>query len=105
MLWRTTSHFFLLQLTDHKDIPSSTSVQVTVCVKMKTKLVSEIRENISKLKNTATECISILAKDCRTECLAILHLCFPGLSYWKQNGPLPDCASDYVEKYLGEKTK
>lgn len=75
---------------------------MTVCIKMRSKLVSEIHENIEKLKRTAHESISVLAKDCRTECLAILHMCFPIRSYWKQSGPLPDSVSDYVEKYLGK---
>ncbi|KAK6627798.1 hypothetical protein RUM44_010277 [Polyplax serrata] len=89
-----------LQLMNHNEIPANTSVHVTVCTKMRAKLVSEIRENIDKLKKTAAECLRVLAKDCRRESLAILHMCFPTRSYWRQNGPLPDCASDYVEKYL-----
>lgn len=69
---------------------------------MRVKLVSEVRTNIEKLKKTPGECISVLASACRTECLANLHMCFPPPLYWRQNGPLPDCASDYVENYLGK---
>lgn len=91
-----------MQLNDYNQIPLNTSVQVTVCIKMRGKLVSEIRENVDKLKKTSNECIKVLAKNCRVQCLATLHMCFPKSTYWKQNGPLPDCASDYVEKYLGK---
>lgn len=41
---------FLLQLRDHGDLPRTASVHVTVCSKMRAKLVSEVRENINKLK-------------------------------------------------------
>ena len=39
-----------MQLRDHGDLPRSASVHVTVCSKMRAKLVSEVRENINKLK-------------------------------------------------------
>jgi hypothetical protein len=38
---------------------------------------------------------------CRTVSLANLHMCFPDRQYWRQDGPLPQFASTYVEQYLG----
>ncbi|KAL0279778.1 UNVERIFIED_CONTAM: hypothetical protein PYX00_001263 [Menopon gallinae] len=89
-----------LQMADHGKIPTKTSVQVTVCAQMRAKLTSEVRENIEKLKKTPGECINVLGRACRTQCLANLHMTFPPAPYWRQSGPLPDYASEYVENYL-----
>lgn len=88
-------------MADHGKIPTKTSVQVTVCAQMRAKLTSEVRENIEKLKKTPGECINVLGRACRTQCLANLHMTFPPSPYWRQSGPLPDYASEYVENYLG----
>nr|CAD7572656.1 unnamed protein product [Timema californicum] len=89
-----------LQLADHKDLSSVRSEHMMVCAKMRAKLVSEVRENIAKLKKLSDENIAMLAAVCRTISLANLRMCFPGPQYWKQNLDPPKCASPYVEKYL-----
>nr|CAD7409558.1 unnamed protein product [Timema cristinae] len=89
-----------LQLADHKDLSSVRSEHMMVCAKMRAKLVSEVRENIAKLKKLSDENIVMLAAVCRTISLANLSMCFPGPQYWKQNLDPPKCASPYVEKYL-----
>lgn len=90
-------------MTKHGTIAPSTSVHVAVCAKMREKLVSEVQENVIKLRGTLAECVSILASGCRTHCLAHLHMSCPPPRYWRQSGPLPECASDYVENYLGKR--
>lgn len=98
--WIITNLFS--QLANHGVIPPTTSVHVAVCAKMRGKLVSEVRANIDKLRGTLAECVEVLASGCRTHCLAHLHMSCPPPVYWRQSGPLPDCASDYVENYLGD---
>ncbi|XP_066995148.2 uncharacterized protein [Anabrus simplex] len=90
----------LLQLADHTDLKEVTSEHVMVCVKMRSKLVSEVRDNIDKLKKVPDECIMGMASVCRTVSLANLHMCFPEPKYWRQSRMMPKYASGYVEEYM-----
>ncbi|XP_039282771.1 coiled-coil domain-containing protein 142-like [Nilaparvata lugens] len=77
------------------------SVHVTVCCKMRGKLVSEVKANISKLEKVPVECVGVLAIVCRTFCLANLRMIFPPPLYWRQHAEeLPQYATNYVEDYL-----
>ncbi|KAK3932237.1 Coiled-coil domain-containing protein 142 [Frankliniella fusca] len=91
-----------LKLRDHGDLPRTASVHVTVCSKMRAKLVSEVRENINKLKRVPEESIAVLASVCRTVSLATLHMVFPAAQYWRQSGSggMPEYATAYVEDFL-----
>ncbi|KAJ8918817.1 hypothetical protein NQ315_011103 [Exocentrus adspersus] len=79
-------------------------VHVEVCALMRAKLTSEVNVNIDKLKSTPSECVEVLAKVCRTICLANLQMIFPDNSYWKQSGSslVPEKPSPYVNKYLNQ---
>lgn len=94
----------VLQLRDHGDLPRTASVHVTVCSRMRAKLVSEVKENINKLKRVPEESIAVLASVCRTVSLATLHMVFPAPRYWRQSGSggMPEYATAYVEDFLGE---
>ncbi|KAL9697043.1 hypothetical protein quinque_000484 [Culex quinquefasciatus] len=81
--------------------PSALEVQVQVCVALREKLVSEIKENIRKLKQASAECIDVLAAVCRTTSLASLTLCFPPLRHW-QTELLQDAANDYVAYFFNQ---
>lgn len=63
--------------------PSSFEVQDTVCVALRGKVVEEIRENRTILKNTKNDCIDILAEVCHITSLATLTLCFPKTAFWQ----------------------
>lgn len=76
-------------------------VHLQVCVALRAKLVSEVKINIQKLKQTTAQCIEILASICKTTSLATLTLCFPVAKYW-QTEQLNDDPSDYVTYYLEE---
>ncbi|XP_035900175.1 uncharacterized protein LOC118506736 [Anopheles stephensi] len=76
-------------------------VQVQVCVALREKLVSEIKENIIKLKATCTECIDVLAAVCRTTSLASLTLCFPYFKHW-QTEVLQERANEYVAYFFNQ---
>ncbi|KFB53386.1 hypothetical protein ZHAS_00021700 [Anopheles sinensis] len=76
-------------------------VQVQVCVALRAKLVSEIKENIIKLKATCTECIDVLAAVCRTTSLASLTLCFPYFKHW-QTEALQERANEYVAYFFNQ---
>ncbi|XP_054259357.1 coiled-coil domain-containing protein 142-like [Macrosteles quadrilineatus] len=79
------------------------SVHVVVCVKMRAKLVSEVKANLEKLQNMSTVVLDILASVCRTVSLANLHMMFPDPHYWRQRlDEMPQFASNYVEDYLEE---
>lgn len=94
-----------LRLTDHTiDIEKGgLGVHVQVCTLMRAKLVSEVNENIAKLKETPNECVKCLASVCRTISLANLQMIFPDYYFWKRvDDKLPDKASLYVDKYLGK---
>lgn len=94
-----------LKLRDHGDLPRTASVHVTVCSRMRAKLVSEVKENINKLKRVPEESIAVLASVCRTVSLATLHMVFPAPRYWRQTGSggMPEYATAYVEDFLGER--
>ncbi|RZF35155.1 hypothetical protein LSTR_LSTR007857 [Laodelphax striatellus] len=90
---RTSSQVELLSV--------ESSVHVTVCCKMRGKLVSEVKTNISKLQKVPTECVAVLATVCRTFCLANLRMIYPPPQYWKQQvDEVPQYATNYVEDYL-----
>ncbi|XP_052867955.1 uncharacterized protein LOC128273922 [Anopheles cruzii] len=76
-------------------------VQVQVCVALRAKLVSEIKDNIIKLKATCTECIDVLAAVCRTTSLASLTLCFPHFKHW-QTEVLQERANEYVAYFFNQ---
>lgn len=93
-----------LRLTDHSvEIEKGgLGVHVQVCALMRAKLVSEVNENIKKLKETPNECVKGLASVCRTISLANLQMIFPENSYWKKvSVQVPEKPSSYVDKYLG----
>ncbi|KAJ9590928.1 hypothetical protein L9F63_016026 [Diploptera punctata] len=91
----------MLKLTDYKDLSEVKSEHVMVCVKMRSKLTSEVRENIHKLKLLPDECIQGMATVCRTISLANLQMCFPESRYWRQNcNTDPKPPSPYVKEYL-----
>ncbi|KAG7190741.1 hypothetical protein KM043_006813 [Ampulex compressa] len=92
-----------LKLADHSNVLStdSVSVQVYVCAKMRTKIVSEINANVDLLQKSSVKCIDILAKICRVVSLANLHMCFPRSNYWRKGSNVaPVAASFYVETYF-----
>ncbi|PSN39904.1 hypothetical protein C0J52_07942 [Blattella germanica] len=91
----------MLKLTDHMDFSEVKSEHVMVCAKMRSKLTSEVRDNVRKLKLLPDECIQGMATVCRTISLANLHMCFPDPRYWKQTfSTNPKPASPYVKEYL-----
>ncbi|XP_055644954.1 uncharacterized protein LOC129780574 isoform X2 [Toxorhynchites rutilus septentrionalis] len=81
--------------------PDALEVQVQVCVALRAKLVSEIKENIRKLKQTGAECIDVLAAVCRTTSLASLTLCFPHFRHW-QSEMLQETANEYVAYFFNQ---
>ncbi|XP_063932063.1 uncharacterized protein LOC135144042 isoform X2 [Zophobas morio] len=92
-----------LRFADHsvKIEKGGLGVHVQVCTLMRAKLVSEVSENISKLKDTPNECVKNLASICRTISLANLQMIFPENFYWRKvSTQLPDKQSSYVDKYL-----
>ncbi|XP_044754624.1 uncharacterized protein LOC123313706 [Coccinella septempunctata] len=101
-LW--LSHLDILRLQDHTLTIEKGGLgeHVRVCSLMRAKLVSEVRENIRKLRNTTAECIENLASICRIICLAILKMIFPPPSYWRNEKTLPPVTSRYVDKYLNQ---
>lgn len=97
------SQLAMLRLTDYTaDIEKGgLGVHVEVCANMRAKLVSEVKENIQKLKDTPKQCIECLASICTTTSLANLQMIFPDRNYWKRTlNDKPDKPSVYVEKYL-----
>ncbi|XP_076266102.1 uncharacterized protein LOC143199868 isoform X2 [Rhynchophorus ferrugineus] len=95
-----------LRLTDHtvEIEKGGLAVHVEVCTLMRAKLVSEVNENIHKLKESPSECLSCLASICKITNLANLKMIYPDKPFWKRNGvDVPTMASSYVAKYL-EKT-
>jgi len=74
-------------------------VHIQVCVALRAKLVSEIKTNINKLKQTHIQCNEVLASICRTMCLATLSLCFPAAKLW-QTDLMQAKANEYVEYFL-----
>ncbi|XP_015838972.1 uncharacterized protein LOC656787 [Tribolium castaneum] len=92
-----------LRLADHggEVEKGGLGVHVQVCALMRAKLVSEVNENIKKLKETPNECVKGLASVCRTISLANLQMIFPENAYWKRVGTqAPEKPSPYVDKYL-----
>ncbi|XP_056647608.1 uncharacterized protein LOC130452384 [Diorhabda sublineata] len=93
-----------LKLADHTNEiqKGNLGVHVEVCALMRAKLVSEVKVNFDKLKETAKECVDGLATVCRTICLANLQMIFPSSFYWKKTGIqiLPEQPSSFVTKYL-----
>ncbi|XP_053696391.1 uncharacterized protein LOC128743756 [Sabethes cyaneus] len=81
--------------------PDALEVQVQVCVALRAKLVSEIKENIRKLKLASAECIDVLAAVCRTTSLASLTLCFPHYRHW-QTEVLQNTANEYVAYFFNQ---
>ncbi|XP_055677642.1 uncharacterized protein LOC129786566 isoform X2 [Lutzomyia longipalpis] len=81
--------------------PDPLEVHIQVCVSLRAKLVSEIKINIEKLKQTAAQCIVVLSSVCSTTSLATLSLCFPQVKVW-QTEVLQEKASDYVAHFLDE---
>ncbi|XP_062711971.1 uncharacterized protein LOC134289697 [Aedes albopictus] len=81
--------------------PNALEVQVQVCVALREKLVSEIKENIRKLKQACSECIDVLAVVCRTTSLASLTLCFPHFRHW-QSEILQETANEYVAYFFNQ---
>ncbi|KAG4065560.1 hypothetical protein HA402_013330 [Bradysia odoriphaga] len=79
----------------------SFEVLVQVCVALRAKLVSEIKVNVNKLKQTYGECIDVLASICQTISLATLTLCFPSPKLW-QSDSLQENANEYVAYYLNQ---
>ncbi|XP_058825246.1 uncharacterized protein LOC131685499 [Topomyia yanbarensis] len=81
--------------------PDALEVQVQVCVALRAKLVSEIKENIKKLKLACAECIDVLAAVCRTTSLASLTLCFPHFRHW-QTDIVQNAANEYVAYFFNQ---
>ncbi|XP_017785810.1 PREDICTED: uncharacterized protein LOC108568968 [Nicrophorus vespilloides] len=99
------SHLNNVRLVDHtlQIHKGGLQVHVEVCAKMREKLVSEIKANIQKLKDTSKECVDCLASVCTTICLAHLKMIFPKGNYWFKTGnKKPEVQSDYVNKYLDQ---
>ncbi|XP_045473428.1 uncharacterized protein LOC123679911 [Harmonia axyridis] len=96
------SQLDILKLQDHSATVEKGGLgeHVRVCTLMRAKLVSEVAENVKKLKQTRAECIETLASICRIICLAILKMIFPPPSYWKNGKTVPSVSSKYVDKYL-----
>ncbi|CAH1153854.1 unnamed protein product [Phaedon cochleariae] len=95
-----------LKLADHtaEIEKGNLGVHVQVCSLMRAKLVSEIRANLQKLKDTPKECVHGLASVCKTIALANLQMIFPPNRYWKQimTDVLPEKPSLFVDKYLDQ---
>ncbi|XP_059621135.1 uncharacterized protein LOC132264825 [Phlebotomus argentipes] len=81
--------------------PDPLEVHIQVCVSLRAKLVSEIKINIEKLKQTAAQCIVVLSSVCSTTSLATLSLCFPPVKFW-QTDVLLEKASEYVSSFLDQ---
>lgn len=101
--------------------PEAIEVEVQVNVALRSKLVSEVKVNICKLKVnfklpsfykncnkvkpssqlTYSECIEVLAAICKMFSLATLSLCFPKTPFW-QNNQLQEKCNGYVNYFLGE---
>ncbi|XP_060528327.1 uncharacterized protein LOC132703217 [Cylas formicarius] len=76
-------------------------VHVEVCTLMRAKLVSEVKENAAKLKDTPNQCVECLASICKTINLAHLKMIFPGKRFWKGGGAVvPEAPCGYVRSYL-----
>ncbi|XP_066260472.1 coiled-coil domain-containing protein 142 [Euwallacea similis] len=92
-----------LRLADHTVAieKGGMEVHVEVCALMRSKLVSEVKENIQQLKDSPKECISCLASICKIINLANLQMIFPAKSLWRINREdVPNSASSYVKRYL-----
>ncbi|XP_046384326.1 uncharacterized protein LOC124154558 [Ischnura elegans] len=95
-----------LRLPESQDLSEVKSVNLTVCVKMRAKLVSEVKANIAKLQALPAECLTVLAMMGRTVSLATLCLIMPEARYWRRrNNALPEFPSPYVEEYLDKVLK
>ncbi|KAL3270076.1 hypothetical protein HHI36_009134, partial [Cryptolaemus montrouzieri] len=96
------SHLSLLKLEDHSLTIEKGGLgeHVQVCTLMRAKLVSEVKENIQKLKNTPAKCIECLASIGRVICLAILKMIFPPAFFWKNEEIQPTKSNGYVDQYL-----
>lgn len=77
----------------------SLEVHLQVCVALRAKLISEVKVNVEKLKETTKECIEILALICSTTSLATLSLCFPSPKFW-QTELVQETSNDYVPYLL-----
>ncbi|XP_044726874.1 coiled-coil domain-containing protein 142 [Chrysoperla carnea] len=92
-----------LRLDDHtiEIEKGGLDVHVQVCANMREKLVSEVKVNIDKLKLIPQECLDVLAKVCRTLCLANLQMVFPSHKHWRKvSNEIPKTPFSYVATYL-----
>ncbi|KAG8237836.1 hypothetical protein J437_LFUL002445 [Ladona fulva] len=95
-----------LRLPDNEQVIDVENVNMTVCMKMRSKLVSEVKANVVKLQNLPAECLKVLAMMGRTVSLATLCLCMPDPRYWRRrSNALPEFPSPYVEEYLDKVLK
>ncbi|XP_017869827.1 PREDICTED: uncharacterized protein LOC108618361 [Drosophila arizonae] len=60
-------------------------ILMLVCVALRTKLITEVTNNIDLLKKTTDECVQILSAVCRIVSLANFTLCFPAASHWQRS--------------------
>ncbi|KAH8409869.1 hypothetical protein KR222_011683, partial [Zaprionus bogoriensis] len=60
-------------------------ILMLVCVALRTKLITEVTNNIDLLKKTTDECVQILSSVCRLLSLANFTLCFPAASHWQRS--------------------
>ncbi|XP_030764168.1 uncharacterized protein LOC115888556 [Sitophilus oryzae] len=92
-----------LRLIDHtvEIEKGGMAVHVEVCALMRAKLVSEVQENIHKLKDAPSECLETLASICKITNLANLKMIFPPKVFWKaSDNVVPNAACSYVNTYL-----
>ena len=74
-------------------------VHIQVNVALREKLVSEVRVNREKAKNTCNECVDVLALVCETTSRATLNIYFPPVKIW-QIDHLKTKQNQYVDVYL-----
>ncbi|KAL1497299.1 hypothetical protein ABEB36_008287 [Hypothenemus hampei] len=92
-----------LRVADHTVLiaKGNLTVHVEVCALMRSKLVSEVKENIAQLKEIPNECVNCLATICKVINLANLQMIFPPRNLWKiKREDIPSIAGSYVKKYL-----
>ncbi|XP_050344507.1 uncharacterized protein LOC126769664 [Nymphalis io] len=97
-------HEQLLQLrfADHGAALDSGKIGVheNVCAKMREKLVSEVKANIQKLKDSTEEIMGVLSSVCATISLAHLTMIFPSNAEWRKITQPDTVHSRYVQEFL-----